>query len=86
WALRKNSVYNNRSGGKQILDIVKKMFKQMFLQGNIHAKDRMTATNMYNRLKEFADNGELKQDEVPKILTIQRWIPWYNKMFLEQAT
>ncbi|CAG8586165.1 32049_t:CDS:1, partial [Racocetra persica] len=86
WALRENFAYGKRGGGKRMSDAVKKMLKQMFLQGNIHAKDRMMATDMYNRLKEFANNGELEQDEVPKVLTIQRWISQYHKMFLEQAT
>ena len=66
--------------------MVKKMLEQMFLQGNIHAKNRITATDMYNRLNEFANNGELEQDEVPKVSTIQGWISRYHKIFLEQAT
>ena len=41
----------------------KKMFEQMFLQGNIHAKDQMMAKDMCDRLKEFTNNGELEQDE-----------------------
>ncbi|CAG8497921.1 2263_t:CDS:10 [Scutellospora calospora] len=62
------------------------MLEQMFLQGKIHAKDRMMAKDMHVRLKEFADNGELEQDEVPKVSTIQRWISQYHKTFLDQAT
>ncbi|KAG9288892.1 hypothetical protein G9A89_019514 [Geosiphon pyriformis] len=73
-------------GGKRMSDAIKQMLEQMFLLGNIHAEDRMTAKEMNNRLKEFADNGELEPDEVPKISTIQGWISRYNKSFLAQAT
>ncbi|CAG8483270.1 11855_t:CDS:1, partial [Scutellospora calospora] len=38
---------------------------------NIYAKDQMIATDMYNKLKEFADNGELEQEEILKVSTIQ---------------
>ncbi|CAG8611141.1 19856_t:CDS:2, partial [Racocetra fulgida] len=67
-----NSVKNDSIEDNIMSDMVKKMLEQMFLQRNIHAKDQMMATDMYNRLKEFANNGELEQDEVPKVLTIQR--------------
>ncbi|CAG8566147.1 11709_t:CDS:2, partial [Scutellospora calospora] len=71
WALYKNLVYGNRDRSKQMSDTVKKMLEQMFLQRNIHAKDRINAANMYSRLKEFADNRELEQDEISKVSTIQ---------------
>ncbi|CAG8471517.1 11829_t:CDS:2 [Scutellospora calospora] len=71
WALHKNVAYGNRGGGKRMTNTVKKMLEQMFLLGNVHAKDRMTAKEMYDRLKEFADNGELEQDEILKVSTIQ---------------
>ncbi|KAG9287023.1 hypothetical protein G9A89_022987 [Geosiphon pyriformis] len=86
WALRENAVFGNRGGGKRMSDAVKQMLERMFLLGNIHAEDRMTAKEMNNRLKEFADNGELEPDEVPKISTIQGWTSRYNKLFLAQAT
>ncbi|CAG8620654.1 646_t:CDS:2, partial [Cetraspora pellucida] len=47
---------------------------------------RITAKDMYVRLKEFANNSELEQDEVPKVSTIQGWISRYYKTFLDQAT
>ena len=58
----------------------------MFLLENIHAKDQMTAKEMHDRLIEFAVSGELDQDEVLKVSTIQGWISWYHKIFLAQAT
>ncbi|CAG8838643.1 1695_t:CDS:1, partial [Racocetra persica] len=56
---------------KQISDTIRKMLEQIFLQGNIYMKDQMTTSEMHKRLKEFANNGKLEQDEVPKITTIQ---------------
>ncbi|CAG8731840.1 30500_t:CDS:2 [Racocetra persica] len=52
-------------------DTIRRMLRQIYLMGNVHAKDRMTAKDIHDRLKEFADNSELEQDEVPKISTIQ---------------
>ncbi|CAG8799939.1 10565_t:CDS:2, partial [Cetraspora pellucida] len=60
WVLHKNATYSNQNKGKQMTNTVKKMLKQMFLLGNIYAKDQMMAKKMYNRLKEFADNSELE--------------------------
>ncbi|RIB15401.1 hypothetical protein C2G38_2192489 [Gigaspora rosea] len=70
WALRENAAYGNQGAGKRMTDTVKKMLEQMYLLGNVHAKYRMTAKEMHDRLKKFADNGELEQDEIPKVSTI----------------
>ncbi|CAG8784541.1 20951_t:CDS:2, partial [Cetraspora pellucida] len=86
WTLHENFAYDKQDRSKQMSDAVKKMLEQMFLQENIYAKNQMTATDIYNKLKEFANNSELEQDKMPKVLTIQRWISQYHKMFLEQAT
>ena len=86
WALHENAAYSNRGAGKWMTDTIKKMLEQMYLLGNVHAKDWMTAKEMHDRLKEFADNSELEQDEIPKVSMIQGWISRYHKMFMEQAT
>ena len=86
WVLHENAVYGSRSGGKRMSDTVKKMLEQMFLLGNVHAKDRMTAKEMHDKLKESANNGEFEKDQVPKVSTIQGWISWYHKAFVVQAT
>ncbi|EXX57761.1 hypothetical protein RirG_204100 [Rhizophagus irregularis DAOM 197198w] len=65
---------------------VKELLKSFFLNGNLNQKDKMSAKDMYNELLTFVESGELKAEDVPKIITIQNWISAYARTFKEQAT
>ena len=65
---------------------VKKMLERMFLLRNLNPKDRMNAKDMYERLKEFSNNGELEEEEIPKVNTIQSWISRFTQKFKESST
>lgn len=86
WALRENQIFGKRGGGKRMSDEVKKMLERMFLLGNLNPKDRMNAKDMYERLKEFSYNGELEEEEIPKISTIQSWISRFTQKFKKNST
>jgi len=65
---------------------VKKMLERMFLLRNLNPKDRMNAKDMYERLKEFSNNGELEEEEILKVNIIQSWILRFTQKFKEILT
>ncbi|CAG8731224.1 8104_t:CDS:2, partial [Funneliformis caledonium] len=87
--MEENQIPNNQQiegGGKQMSNKVKKMLERMFLFGNLNPKDCMNTKDMYERLKEFSNNGELEEEEIPKVNTIQLWISRFTQKFKESST
>lgn len=46
--------------------------------GNVNKTDRMSAKDMIMELKNLVDEGEIQEEEVPEIKTIEGWITRYS--------
>ncbi|RIB06166.1 hypothetical protein C2G38_2217817 [Gigaspora rosea] len=63
WALKSKQKYGKKETGKQ---------------GNVDKSKRFTAASMLECLKSKVEEGELDEDEIPKLQTIQSWIACYS--------
>ncbi|CAG8599399.1 11758_t:CDS:1, partial [Cetraspora pellucida] len=86
WASPANAKFGKKGGGKRIKAKVVNFLKQFFLNGNLNPKDKMTAKEMHKELLRFARSGEIEEDHVPKVTTIQNWIGRYSREFDQQGT
>ncbi|CAG8523276.1 19814_t:CDS:2, partial [Racocetra fulgida] len=86
WAFPANAKFGKKSGAKKIKKKVVGLLKQFFLNGNINAKDKLTAQRMYLELKKFAQSREINDDDIPQVSTIHNWIGRYSREFNEQGT
>ncbi|CAG8713035.1 4783_t:CDS:1, partial [Racocetra fulgida] len=86
WALPGNTKFGKKGGGKKIKTKVVNILKQFFLNDNLNPKDKLTAKGIHEELLRFAHSGEIKEDHVPKIDTIQNWIGRYSKEFNQRGT
>jgi hypothetical protein len=48
-----------------------------FHTGNVSRSDRYSAQNMHAELVKMADDGEISQESIPKVESIQGWISRY---------
>jgi len=78
WALKTKQKYGKRGGGKRISKRVWKFLEEYFLEGDVDKSKRYTATTMLESLKRKVEEGELGEDEIPKLQTIQGWISRYS--------
>src|ERR1043166_5802972 len=78
WALKSKQKYGKRGGGKRISKRVWKFLEEYFLEGDVDKSKRYTATTMLESLKRKVEEGELGEDEIPKLQTIQGWISRYS--------
>ena len=46
----------------------------MFLNGNVDKRRKMNAQGMYNELMDWANQGEIDKEDIPKVSTIYNWI------------
>ncbi|CAG8550564.1 1905_t:CDS:2, partial [Cetraspora pellucida] len=46
----------------------------------------MTAQEMHMELKEFAQSGEIDNNDIPQVSTIQNWIGRYSREFYYERT
>ncbi|CAG8769008.1 32000_t:CDS:2 [Gigaspora margarita] len=73
-------------GGERIKKKVIELLKQFFLNGNINPEDRLNAQGMHAELMEFVRAGEIEEENVPKVGTIQNWIGRYSCKFNHEET
>ena len=85
WALKGNQKLGGR-GGKRMKKEVKTLLELFFLNGNRRSEDRMNAQGMRNELLKYVEAGELDEEDIPKVNTIQNWINTYARIFKERAT
>ena len=84
--IKKQSKIRRKRKRKKNEKTSKRIIKSFFLNGNLNQNDKMSAKDMYNELLVFVESGELKAENIPKIITIQNWISSYARTFKEQAT
>lgn len=65
---------------------IKALLERFFLNGNRNQKDKMNAQDMHTELLKYVEVGELAEEDIPKISTIQNWISTYARNFKEKAT
>ncbi|POG78563.1 hypothetical protein GLOIN_2v1535525, partial [Rhizophagus irregularis DAOM 181602=DAOM 197198] len=85
WALKSNQKYGQRGSGKRITITVKAYLEGFFLAGNVNKTDRMSAKDMVTELKKLAEEGEIQNDEVPEIKTIEGWITRYSASLRKES-
>src|SRR6266498_1481712 len=85
WALKGNQKLGGR-GGKRMKKEVKALLELFFLNGNRRSEDRMNARSMRDELLKHVEAGELEEEDIPKVNTIQNWINTYAHVFKERAT
>ncbi|CAG8644769.1 7340_t:CDS:2 [Funneliformis caledonium] len=75
YALKSKQKYGKRGGGKRISKRAWKFLEKYFLKGDVDKSKRYTTATM---LKRKVEEGELGEDEVPKLQTIHSWILRYS--------
>ena len=78
WALKSKQKYGKRGSGKHISKRVWEILEGYFLEGDVDKSKKYTATTMLENLKRKVEGGELDEDEVSKLQTIQGWISRYS--------
>ena len=78
WALKSKQKYGKKGGGKRIFKRVWKLLEEYFLEGDIDKSKRFTAATMLENLKRKVEEGELDEEEILKLQTIQSWISHYS--------
>ncbi|CAG8824345.1 26517_t:CDS:1, partial [Racocetra persica] len=63
--------------GTRIKQDVRAMLECFFLYGNQRSNERISAKAMHNELLEYAEDGEIEREDVPKFQTIQNWLNSY---------
>ena len=82
--MKGNQKFGGR-GGKRIKKEVKTLLELFFLNGNRRQKDRMNAQGMRDELLKYVEAGELDEEDIPEVNTIQNWINTYARIFKERA-
>ena len=86
WALNSNQKLGIRGSGVRIKKKVKALLEYFFLNGNRQHQDRMNAQVMHDELLKYVETGEIEEEEVLKVHTIQNWISSYTYAFKQKAT
>ena len=64
---------------------IKSLLECFFHNGNINPRDKMNAQEMHTALLPFVESGEIEEDDIPKISTIQGWISKYSAALKQLA-
>ena len=86
WALKDKQTLGIRGSGTRIKKNVKAMLERFFLLGYQRRQDRMNVQAMHNELLKYVEIGELEEEDIPKVNTIQNWISSYTRAFKQKAT
>ncbi|CAB4492176.1 unnamed protein product [Rhizophagus irregularis] len=82
WALKSNKNYK-RESWKRISKSVKYLLENMFHTGTANPNNKFSAQQMYEELVRRVQLGELDENDVPKISTIQNWITGFSRKWKE---
>ncbi|RHZ54770.1 hypothetical protein Glove_423g82 [Diversispora epigaea] len=85
WALKSNQKFGQRGSGKRMTTMVKTYLKAFFLAGNINKTDRMSAKEMVMELEKIVETGEIQQNDIPTIKTVEAWITRYAASLRREA-
>ncbi|CAB4375882.1 unnamed protein product [Rhizophagus irregularis] len=77
WALKSNKNYK-RESWKRISKSAKHLLENMFHTGTANPNNKFSAQQMYEELVRHVQLGELDENDVPKISTIQNWITGFS--------
>ncbi|CAG8464628.1 18163_t:CDS:2 [Gigaspora margarita] len=84
WALKGNQKLGNR-GGAKIKKNIRSLLEGFFLNGNRRNQDRMDGQAMCNELLKYAESGDIEEEDVLGLSTIQNWLHSYAHMFKQKA-
>ena len=70
WALKENEKTKTREPVKRMTKEVKHLLEIMFHTGTANPRQKMNAQQMHEELLQRAQQGELCEEDVPKISTI----------------
>ncbi|CAB4492779.1 unnamed protein product [Rhizophagus irregularis] len=82
WALKSNKNYK-RESWKRISKSAKHLLENMFHTGTANPNNKFSAQQMYEELVRRVQLGELDENDVPKISTIQNWITGFSQKWKE---
>ena len=85
WALKASQKFGKRGVGKRLSQEVRALLEGYFLAGNVNKSDRYTAQDLYEELVRHAQDGEIKMEKMPKVVTIQNWIGRYTREHKQEA-
>ncbi|CAG8826010.1 38271_t:CDS:2, partial [Gigaspora margarita] len=80
-SLSENTRFGKKGSEKKIKAKIVDYLKQSFLNSNLYSKDKLTATEMHEKLLKLAHSEEINEDHVLKVITIQNWIEQYSREF-----
>ena len=64
---------------------VKSYLQAFFLAGDENKTERMSAIEMVQELQELIKEGEIQDDEVPQVKTVENWISRTSATLRKQA-
>ncbi|CAB4407967.1 unnamed protein product [Rhizophagus irregularis] len=82
WALKSNKNHK-REPWKRISKSAKHLLENMFHTGTANPNNKFSAQQMYEELVRRVQLGELDENDVPKISTIQNWITGFSRKWKE---
>ena len=82
WALKSNKNYK-REPWKRIPKSVKHLLENMFHTGTANPNNKFSAQQMHEELVRRVQFGELDENDVPKVSTIQNWITGFSRKWKE---
>jgi hypothetical protein len=82
WALKSNKNYKQEPW-KRISKSAKHLLENMFHAGTANPNNKFSAQQMHEELVRRVQLGELDENDVPKISTIQNWITGFSRKWKE---
>ncbi|RHZ54903.1 hypothetical protein Glove_421g102 [Diversispora epigaea] len=82
WALNSNK-NSKKEPWKQIKKNVKHILENMFHTGTANPNHKFSAQQMHEELIRLVQFGELEENDIPKISTIQNWITGFSRKWKE---
>ncbi|CAG8604541.1 18591_t:CDS:1, partial [Racocetra persica] len=78
--LKENQKFGKKSTGKQMSKKVRALLEEFFIAENANKSNYYSTQDMYKELLKCAKEGEISDEKVPKLITIQNWIMklWLN--------
>jgi hypothetical protein len=83
WALKENEKTRTREPVKRMTAEVKQLLKTMSHMGTANSRQKMNPQQMHEELLQQVQKGELCEEDVPKISTIQNWISSFSRRWKE---
>ncbi|CAB4383393.1 unnamed protein product [Rhizophagus irregularis] len=83
WALKENEKTRTCEPVKRMTREVKHLLEIMFHTGTANPRQKMNAQQMHEELLQRAQQGELREEDVPKISMIQNWISGFSRRWKE---